>query len=77
IRSGRKVITIDLNPMSRTARQATITIVDNIVRALPLLVERVKALVSEPGATLDDLLKNYDNVSTLREAEAILRGGSG
>src|SRR5262249_25602954 len=29
IRSGRKVITIDLNPLSRTAQKASVTIVDN------------------------------------------------
>jgi 4-phosphopantoate---beta-alanine ligase len=76
IRSGRKVITIDLNPLSRTARKASITIVDNIVRAAPLLVDRVKALASEPRSILDDLLENYDNGLALREAESVLRGGA-
>ncbi len=42
IKMKKKVITIDLNPMSRTAKAATITIVDNITRALPLLVEEIK-----------------------------------
>ena len=41
VRSGKRVITVDLNPMSRTARTATVTIVDNVTRALPLLVERI------------------------------------
>jgi 4-phosphopantoate--beta-alanine ligase len=74
IRSGRKVITIDLNPLSRTARTASITIVDNIVRVLPLLVDRIESRVSESPSTLDNLLMNYDNSRTLREAEAVLRG---
>ena len=74
IQSGRKVITIDLNPLSRTARTASITIVDNIVRALPLLVGIVLALASESRSTLDNLLSNYDNGLTLREAETTLRG---
>jgi len=39
---GKKVITIDLNSKSRTAKAATITIVDNITRALPLLVKEIK-----------------------------------
>ena len=39
---GKKVITIDLNPMSRTAKTATITIADNIIRALPLLIKSIK-----------------------------------
>jgi 4-phosphopantoate--beta-alanine ligase len=76
IRSGRKVITIDLNPLSRTARAASITIVDNIVRAAPLLVDRVKSLASEPRSILDGLLENYDNGLALLEAEAALRGGA-
>lgn len=42
IRNGKKVITIDLNPLSRTAQKATITIVDNITRAIPLLIEMIK-----------------------------------
>jgi 4-phosphopantoate--beta-alanine ligase len=74
IRSGRKVVTIDLNPLSRTARKASITIVDNIIRAAPLLVDRAQALASEPRSTLDSLLGNYDNGLALREAEAALRG---
>jgi 4-phosphopantoate---beta-alanine ligase len=74
IRSGRKVVTIDLNPLSRTARKASITIVDNIVRALPLLVDRVTALASEPRSNLDSLLEKYDNGVALREAETVLRG---
>jgi 4-phosphopantoate---beta-alanine ligase len=74
IRSGRKVITIDLNPLSRTARTASITIVDNIVRTLPLLVHRIRSLASESPSTLDNLLMSYDNSRTLREAEEVLRG---
>ena len=42
IKMKKKVITIDLNPMSRTAKKATITIVDNITRALPLLIKEIK-----------------------------------
>ncbi len=36
---GKTVITIDLNPLSRTSRTADITIVDNIVRAVPMMIE--------------------------------------
>lgn len=41
---GKKVITVDLNPLSRTAQKATITIVDNLRRCMPLLVEAVERL---------------------------------
>ena len=44
IKMKKKVITVDLNPMSRTAKAATVTIVDNITRALPLLIEEIKKL---------------------------------
>src|SRR5207245_6855097 len=37
-KAGKMVIAIDLNPMSRTSRAATVTIVDNIIRAIPELV---------------------------------------
>ncbi|MDP6599877.1 MAG: 4-phosphopantoate--beta-alanine ligase [Candidatus Woesearchaeota archaeon] len=42
VKNKKKVIVVDLNPMSRSAQKATITIVDNIIRAVPLLIEKVK-----------------------------------
>lgn len=39
---GKFVIAIDLNPLSRTAQKADLTIVDNIVRAVPLMAELAK-----------------------------------
>ncbi len=43
-KNKKKVITVDLNPMSRTAKKANITIVDNIIRAIPLLIEKIHNL---------------------------------
>jgi len=42
VNMGKKVITIDLNPLSRTAQTAHITIVDELTRCLPLLSDTVK-----------------------------------
>ena len=42
VKNGKKVIAIDLNPLSRTAQKATITIVDNITRAVPLIINQIK-----------------------------------
>jgi len=39
---GKKVITFDLNPLSRTAKTADITIVDNVVRAINRLILECK-----------------------------------
>lgn len=41
IKMGKKVITVDLNPFSRTARTATITIVDNIIRSSKELIKEI------------------------------------
>ena len=40
----KKVITIDLNHLSRTAKSANIAIIDNITRTLPLLIKEIKRL---------------------------------
>jgi len=39
---GKTVITFDLNPLSRTAQTADITIVDNVIRGMRLLVSACK-----------------------------------
>ncbi len=38
-KAGKKVITFDLNPLSRTAQTADITIVDNVVRGIRELID--------------------------------------
>lgn len=63
---GKRVIAIDLNPMSRTAQAADITIVDNIVRAMPLLIKTVGRLLYQPRARLRKKANNFDNRANLR-----------
>ena len=41
-KAKKTVITIDLNPLSRTAQTADITIIDNVIRAMRLLVTTSK-----------------------------------
>jgi 4-phosphopantoate--beta-alanine ligase len=67
-RMGKTVIAIDLNPLSRTARAASITIVDNIVRAAPRLVEEVERLRGRPRSELEEIVRSYDNGRVLSEA---------
>lgn len=62
------VIAIDLNPLSRTAQNATITIVDNIVRCLPKLIEKVKEFKNKDKDELRRILANYNNSSVLNDA---------
>jgi 4-phosphopantoate--beta-alanine ligase len=70
---GKTVIAIDLNPLSRTAQRATITIVDHINRALPILINAIKHAQKHPQ---DGLPHDFRNADILNEAEAILRGHS-
>lgn len=42
VNMGKQVIAIDLNPLSRTAQTAHITIVDEVARCLPLLSDFIK-----------------------------------
>ena len=37
-KAKKKIITFDLNPLSRTAQTADVTIVDNVTRAMKLLI---------------------------------------
>ena len=47
-KSGKKVITFDLNPLSRTAQTADITIVDNVMRGMNELIKVCKFLKNKP-----------------------------
>jgi len=72
VKMGKKVIAIDLNPLSRTAQFATITVVDNIVRALPTIVEVAEKLKKEDRNKLKAVLANFDNRKNLGEAINII-----
>jgi len=62
---GKTVITIDLNPLSRTARAATLTVVDELTRALPNITRFCSTLEREEAL---ELVKLHDNSILLREA---------
>ena len=72
IRLNKTVITIDLNPLSRTSRAANITIVDNVVRAMPALVEAARKL--RGTMSLKKITDNYDNSKNLQESLKIIKG---
>lgn len=63
---GKRVIAIDLNPMSRTTQKADVTIVDNIVRALPLMVKRAKCLSHGSKTKLREIIISFDNEANLK-----------
>jgi 4-phosphopantoate---beta-alanine ligase len=64
---GKKVITIDLNPISRTAINADITIVDNVIRAIPNIEKWVKKLKNKDKSQLEKIVNSFDNKKNLKE----------
>src|SRR3989338_4667351 len=73
IKNGKKVIVVDLNPMSRSAKKATIAIVDNIIRAVPLLIKTIRKYKNSDKNKLKTILKIYNNEKILRETMKIIR----
>jgi len=65
IKNKKKVIVVDLNPMSRSAKKATITIVDNIIRVVPLLIKAVNQYKKFDKNRLENISKNYNNKKIL------------
>jgi len=64
---GKQVLVIDLNPLSRTARMAHVTIVDEVSRAM---TELCSVLIEEPE------ISQWDNGQALRDALAIMAQAS-
>lgn len=73
VKMGKKVIAIDLNPLSRTAQKATVTIVDNIVRAMPKLVEIAEKLKEQDVKKCNEILFNFDNKQNLAESITLIK----
>ena len=61
------VIAIDLNPLSRTAKTASVTIVDNVTRAIPNIEKWVKELKDMDKKSLEDIVKSWDNNGMLSD----------
>jgi 4-phosphopantoate--beta-alanine ligase len=72
VKMGKKVVAIDLNPLSRTAQKATITIVDNVVRATPKLVE-IAGKLKQDLKKCHEILLNFDNKKNLAESITLIK----
>lgn len=60
---GKTVIAIDLNPLSRTAKTAHVTIVDELTRCLPQLVSLVKARARRKRRPAASRFDNHANLA--------------
>ena len=77
IEMGKKVIAVDLNPLSRTAVHATICIVDNVVRVIPILIQIILELKNKNRHSLTNMISRFDNFRNLDESLRLIRlGGS-
>lgn len=75
VKMGKKVISIDLNPLSRTAIASNVTIVDNIVRAMPNMIKISKQLVNRERSYLSQQIKNFDNMQNMHKSLITIRRG--
>jgi len=64
---GKTVIAIDLNPLSRTAKSASITIVDNVIRAIPNINRWVKELKDVDKKILFKMFNSWNDNKNLEE----------
>lgn len=65
---GKRVLTIDLNPMSRTSVFSNVTVVDNIVRTLPLMVKFAHEMKKLPKEELRQIVDSFDNIENLKQS---------
>jgi 4-phosphopantoate--beta-alanine ligase len=65
VKMGKTVIAIDVNPLSRTARSASLTIVDELTRALPEITLACREISGEESS---HLIAKLDNHYLLAEA---------
>jgi 4-phosphopantoate--beta-alanine ligase len=63
---GKTVIAIDLNPLSRTSRTANITIVDNVIRAIPNIEKWARKLKNFDKKNLEKMVKSWNNIEMLQ-----------
>ena len=67
-KSGKKKITIDLNSLSRTSKMSDVSIVDNVVRAIPFMTKIADDLKSQDKELLKGMIKDFDNKTNLEES---------
>lgn len=67
-KTGKQIIVIDLNPLSRTSKMSNVSIVDNIIRAVPQMTEIAKDLKKQEKEFLIELVKDFDNKENLKES---------
>lgn len=72
VRMGKTVISVDLNPLSRTSLAASVPIVDELTRALPNIHRFVRQLSTDPREAFR-LAHEYDRARNLAAVFGFIR----
>ena len=70
---GKTIIALDLNPLSRTSKTSDVTIVDDVVRALPRIIDHIKTL-REKKTDKNEMKEEITAFDNLRNLSKILEG---
>jgi 4-phosphopantoate---beta-alanine ligase len=73
IAMGKKVIAVDLNPISRTSQKASVSIVDNVVRAVPVMIKLAQDMKEMNREVLQSICDAYDNREILEKIVRTMR----
>ncbi|UCH89471.1 MAG: phosphopantothenate/pantothenate synthetase, partial [Thermoplasmata archaeon] len=72
----KTVIVVDLNPLSRSARYGTVTIVDNICRTIRVIIDQVKDLKqTQKEQDLNRYIEDFNNEQNLKQMILHLKEG--
>ena len=72
---GKTEIVVDLNPMSRSVAAAAVPIVDNLIRAVPNVVEHARDLRDATDEELGRVVDAFDAEAARDDAEKRIRDG--
>ena len=67
-RVKKSVVTVDLNPLSRTSLTANVSITNNIIRAMPEMIKIAEDFAQIPKEQLKERLELFNNEELLKKA---------
>ena len=63
---NKTVITVDLNPLSRTSIMSDISIIDNLIRVLPEMIKQSKNMSNSSSTDLQTIVTKFNNQKQLQ-----------
>lgn len=68
VAEGKRIVTVDLNPLSRTPNKAHVAIIDNITRVMPLLSKYIEEFRGKERGELEKVFNSYNNKEILKKS---------